>query len=99
MANYEDGPITQFPADDLPKSQRFITSHDANGNGVFVCSDNGDHHKIMVKGNAVANIIYSTTENPVNLAGEVDIAQAKAKEVSACAWVYSPVALWLTCKH
>ena len=56
----ENGPITEFPTSDLRSSQRFITSHNAAGDGVFVATDSGDHHHVMVKGKGVANIIYST---------------------------------------
>lgn len=79
----DGGPITRFPADDLRASQRFITSHNEKGEGVFVATDNGDHHRVMVGGKGVANIIYSTKENPVNLAKEADIAYARENEVSA----------------
>ena len=78
----ESGPITRFPADDLRASQRFITSHNGKGEGIFVATDDGDHHRVMVNGKGVANIIYSTKENPVNVANETDIAYARKNEVS-----------------
>ena len=78
----ESGPITRFPADDLRASQRFITSHNGKGEGIFVATDDGDHHRVMVNGKGVANIIYSTKENPVNVANETDIAYARNNEVS-----------------
>ena len=77
----ESGPITQFPAADLPSSQRFITSHNATGDGVFVITDSGDHHRVMVNGKGAANIIYSTQGNPVDVNGDIDIALAAKKEV------------------
>ncbi|KAL4912940.1 hypothetical protein BDW62DRAFT_206015 [Aspergillus aurantiobrunneus] len=75
------GPISQFPADDLRASQRFITSHNDKGQGFFVKTDYGDHHRVMVRGKGVANIIYSTNANPVPLADEVDITYARENEV------------------
>ena len=78
----ESGPITRFPADDLRASQRFITSHNGRGEGIFVATDNGDHHRVMVNGKGVANIIYSTKENPVSVASEADIEYARKNEVS-----------------
>jgi len=79
--NLDHGPISKFPADDLRASQRFITSHNKEGKGVFITTDDGDHHKIMVRGKGVANIIYSTLGNPVDLANEVDVKYAKENEV------------------
>ena len=83
MASLQDGsgPITQFPASDLRSSQRFITSHNAAGDGVFVATDSGDHHRVMVNGKGAANIIYSTQGNPVDVTGDIDIALAAKKEV------------------
>ncbi|KAL9076768.1 MAG: hypothetical protein Q9161_000753 [Pseudevernia consocians] len=82
MASLQDGsgPITQFPASDLRSSQRFITSHNAAGDGIFVATDSGDHHRVMVNGKGAANIIYSTQGNPVDVTGEIDIALAAKKE-------------------
>lgn len=82
MADSDVGPITKFPADDLRPAKRFITSHDASGQGVFVGDDNGDHHRVMVRGKGVANIIYSTSSNPVDLNNEADIAYARENEVN-----------------
>lgn len=83
MASLQDGsgPITQFPASDLRSSQRFITSHNAAGDGIFVTTDSGDHHRVMVNGKGAANIIYSTQGNPVDVTGEIDIALAAKNEV------------------
>ena len=79
----ERGPITRFPADDLRHAQRFITSHNEKGQGVFVVSDDGAHHRVMVQGKGVANIIYSTNSNPVDMNDEVDIKYAKENEVGS----------------
>ncbi len=76
-----DGPITKFPADDLRPSKRFITGHNSKGQGIFIGDDDGDHHKVMARGRGVANIIYSTKENPVELGDDVDVAYAKENEV------------------
>lgn len=78
----DDGPITKFPADGLRHARRFITGHNTKGQGVFVGDDDGAHHKVMARGRGVANIIYSTKENPVELSDDVDIDYAKSTEVS-----------------
>lgn len=70
-----------FPAPGLRKTDRFITAYNAEGKGYFHTSDNGDHHRVMGEKQAVANILYSTYENPVELNGEVDIKLAKEQEV------------------
>jgi hypothetical protein len=82
MAELDGGPITQFPADDLRKAKRFITTHNKEGKGAYVVDDYGDHHKVMVRGKGVANIIYSTKETPVDLNDEKDIKYAMEKEVN-----------------
>ncbi|KAL3473120.1 hypothetical protein BJX99DRAFT_234269 [Aspergillus californicus] len=74
------GPITSFPAEGLRHARRFITSHNKEGEGVFVVDDDGDHHRVMVEGLAVANIIYSTAENPVDMNGDVDLVYARDHE-------------------
>ncbi|KAI1083640.1 hypothetical protein F5B20DRAFT_414497 [Whalleya microplaca] len=74
------GPITKFPAEGLRTSRRFITSHNADGKGVFVVDDEGEHHRIMVQGAGVANIIYSTAENPVDMNNDKDLFYARDNE-------------------
>ena len=86
----ENGPITQFPASDLRSSQRFITSHNAAGDGIFVATDSGDHHRVMVNGKGVANIIYSTQGNPVDVSDDIDIALAAKHEVWYLVIVHVP---------
>ncbi|GLB08938.1 hypothetical protein AtubIFM57258_004847 [Aspergillus tubingensis] len=76
----DTGPITQFPADGLRASKRLITSHNPEGKGVFITEDHGDHHKIMVRGKGVANIIYSTKGNPVDMTDDADVKFAKKNE-------------------
>jgi len=76
------GPITRFPADDLRHAKRLITTHNAKGKGVFLPDDDGDHHKIMLNGQAAANIIYSTQGAQVDLNNEQDIKFAKENEAS-----------------
>lgn len=71
-----------FPAPGLPKTQRLITGHGPDGKGHFLVTDSGDHHRVMGEKQAVANIIYSTKENPVDLNDDVDIEYAKKNEVS-----------------
>ncbi|KAL4784751.1 hypothetical protein BJX76DRAFT_356737 [Aspergillus varians] len=74
------GPITKFPAEGLRHARRFITSHNKDGEGVFVVDDDGDHHRVMVEGLAVANIIYSTAETPVDLNDDKDLTYARDNE-------------------
>lgn len=78
----EEGPISRFPADDLRPITRYITSHNKQGKGVFVKEDDGNHHRVMVRGQGVANILYSTDSNPVDLNGDKDIDWAQKNEVS-----------------
>lgn len=80
MAELDSGPITRFPGDGLRHARRFITTHNKAGQGVFAVDDDGDHHKVMVRGKGVANIIYSTSSNPVDMNDEVDIAYARNNE-------------------
>lgn len=75
------GPITKFPAEGLRHARRFITTHNKEGKGVFAVDDDGDHHRIMVDGLAVANIIYSTSGNPVDMNDDNDLVYARDNEV------------------
>ncbi|KAL5382177.1 hypothetical protein PMIN06_003833 [Paraphaeosphaeria minitans] len=79
---YPQGPITQFPAKDLRHARRFITSHNTKGEGTFLADDDGAHHRVMVNGNAVANIIYSTNANPVDMNNDKDLVYARDNEPS-----------------
>ena len=77
------GTITNgYPAPGLRNTERFITSHNAEGKGYFHTSDHGDHHRVMGEKQAVMNIMYSTNETPVDLNDEADIKFAKDNEVS-----------------
>ncbi|KAK4992375.1 hypothetical protein LTR50_001133 [Elasticomyces elasticus] len=69
-----------FPAPGLSKIVRYITGHNAEGKSVFLSKDCGDHHRVMGKQQAVANIIYSTNQTPVELNGNVDIKFAAENE-------------------
>lgn len=82
------GPITKFPADDLRPARRFITSHNEKGEGVFVVDDDGDHHRIMVQGQAVANIIYTTKGAKVDMNDDKDMEFAKNNEVRITYYLY-----------
>lgn len=93
MADSDRGPITRFPGDGLRHARRFITSHNSEGRGVFVGDDDGDHHRVMVRGKGVANIIYSTQANPVEMNDEVDINYAHENEVSTALSSYFPFAV------
>ncbi|KAH9890252.1 hypothetical protein F4778DRAFT_773186 [Xylariomycetidae sp. FL2044] len=69
-----------FPAPGLRRTMRHITGFDDKGKSVFLSTDCGDHHRIMGDQQAVSNILYSTTESPVDINGNVDIKQAKERE-------------------
>lgn len=71
-----------FPAAGLRRTVRIITGHNAEGKGVFLSTDCGDHHRVMGEEEAIANILYSTRECPVDMEGDVDVAKAKEAEVS-----------------
>jgi hypothetical protein len=75
------GALTKFPADGLRSSRRFITGHNAEGKGVFIVDDTGDHHRLLVDGEAAANIIYSTNESPVDMNDDKDVKYARDNEV------------------
>lgn len=70
-----------FPAPGLTRIQRHITGHDDQGKSVFLSTDSGEHYRVMGEKQAVANIIYSTQETPVELNGNIDIQKAKEAEV------------------
>lgn len=71
-----------FPAPGLTRTRRHITGHNEEGKSVFLTTDSGDHHRVMGEQQAVANILYSTMETPIELNGNVDIQHAKEHEVS-----------------
>jgi hypothetical protein len=73
--------INGFPAPGLTNTVRHITGHDSEGKTVFLTTDNGDHHKIMGDNQAVARILYSTQETPVDLNEMADLKKAKESEV------------------
>lgn len=62
-----------WPVHGLPRIQRHITGHDEEGRSVFLQTDSGAHHKELVEKGALANIIYSTNSNPVQLNDNADI--------------------------
>ena len=70
-----------FPAPGLRECKRLITGHGEDGKGHFLVTDTGDHHRVMGQNQAIASILYSTTENPVDLNGDVDVEYAKKNEV------------------
>ncbi|KAI1405139.1 hypothetical protein F4819DRAFT_494345 [Hypoxylon fuscum] len=69
-----------FPAPGLTRTRRHITGHNEEGKSVFLTTDSGDHHRVMGEQQAVANILYSTMETPIELNGNVDIQHAKEHE-------------------
>lgn len=76
------GYVSTFPAPGLRRTVRHITGHNAEGKGVFIQTDCGDHHRIIGNEQALANIIYSTKETPVEMNGDVDLKYARDNEVS-----------------
>ena len=71
-----------FPAPGLRPVQRLITGNkEEDGKGHFLVTDAGDHHRVMGENQAVANIIYSTNENPVDLNEDKDIKFSQENEV------------------
>lgn len=71
-----------FPAPGLRRSTRHITGHNEEGKSVFLATDSGAHHRVMGKKQAVANILYSTRETPVDLNDDADIKHANDREAS-----------------
>ena len=70
-----------FPAPGLRKTVRHITGHNEKGQFVFLSTDCGAHHRVMGEQQAVASILYSTKETPVELNGDVDVKYAAETEV------------------
>lgn len=73
--------VNSFPAPGLRQIVRHITGNTADGKSRFLESNSGEHYRFMVENRAVANIIYSTQETPVDLNDNIDIAKAHEKEV------------------
>ncbi|KAL9037589.1 MAG: hypothetical protein Q9214_005635, partial [Letrouitia sp. 1 TL-2023] len=69
--------LTQFPADSLRNPQRLITGHNKDGNTIFLATDHGDHHGLMLDGIAAQNCIYSTATVPVDLNDNKDVTWAE----------------------
>lgn len=90
------GYVSEFPAPGLPRTVRHITGHNTEGKSVFLKTDCGDHHRIMGEQQAVANILYSTVQTPVDVNGDVDIKQAEEHEVNASQCPLDRVAVFLT---
>ncbi|KKP03448.1 cupin domain-containing protein [Trichoderma harzianum] len=74
------GYVSTFPAPGLRRTVRHITGHNAEGKGVFIQTDCGAHHRIIGNEQALANIIYSTKETPVEMNGDVDLKYARENE-------------------
>ncbi|KAM0251920.1 hypothetical protein ACHAQJ_007935 [Trichoderma viride] len=74
------GYVSTFPAPGLRRTVRHITGHNAEGKGVFIQTDCGDHHRVIGNEQALANIIYSTKETPVEMNGDVDLKYALENE-------------------
>ncbi|KAI1125553.1 hypothetical protein F5Y10DRAFT_279398 [Nemania abortiva] len=74
------GYVSTFPAPGLRRTVRYITGHNAEGKGIFLSTDCGDHHRIIGNEQAIGNILYSTKETPAELNGDVDLKYAKENE-------------------
>ncbi|KAI6086396.1 hypothetical protein F4821DRAFT_238632 [Hypoxylon rubiginosum] len=72
--------VQGFPAPGLRQIVRHITGNTANGESRFLSSDHGEHYRFMVENQAVANIIYSTRETPVDLNDNSDVIKAHEQE-------------------
>ncbi|KAI5861112.1 hypothetical protein GGS23DRAFT_576996 [Durotheca rogersii] len=72
--------VSSFPAPGLRQIFRHITQNNAKGESQFLSSDHGEHYRRMVDNRAVANIIYSTRENPVDLNNNIDVQKAHEAE-------------------
>lgn len=80
--------VTPHPVQGLTRVVRHITGHNAEGKSVFLSTDVGDHHRELVNKSAIANILYSTNEHPVNLNGDVDVKYSRENE--ACSKIPAP---------
>lgn len=76
------GYVNTFPAPGLRRTVRHITGHNEEGKGVFIKTDCGDHHRVIGNDQALANIMYSTKDTPVEMNGDVDLKFALENEVS-----------------
>ncbi|KAJ3574151.1 hypothetical protein NPX13_g4467 [Xylaria arbuscula] len=74
------GYVSTFPAPGLRRTVRHITGHNAEGKGVFLSTDDGDHHRIIGDKQAIGNIIYSTNQTPADLNDDADLKYAKENE-------------------
>ncbi|ROT38912.1 cupin domain-containing protein [Sodiomyces alkalinus F11] len=72
--------VGNFPAPGLRQIVRHITGNTSDGQSRFLISDHGEHYRYMVENQAVANILYSTRENPVDMNDNVDIIKAREQE-------------------
>lgn len=88
-AGYINSP---HPVHGLPRVVRHITGHNEEGKGVFLSTDGGAHHRELVDKGALANIIYSTNSNPVDLNDNADIKFQAENEVCP---VLSSLISWL----
>ncbi|KAI0505867.1 hypothetical protein F5B22DRAFT_639602 [Xylaria bambusicola] len=74
------GYVSTFPAPGLRRTVRHITGHNAEGKGIFLSTDDGDHHRIIGDKQAIGNIIYSTNQTPADLNDDADLKYAKENE-------------------
>ncbi|KAI1807184.1 hypothetical protein F4811DRAFT_550139 [Daldinia bambusicola] len=72
--------VQSFPAPGLRQTVRHITENNVKGESRSLSSDHGEHYRFRVEHQAVASIIYSTRENPVDLNGNVDMIKAHEQE-------------------
>ena len=102
MHNPAEGYVqTAHPVQGLPRVVRHITGHNAEGKSVFLSTDVGDHHRELVNKSAIANILYSTNQHPVELNGDVDVKYASKNEVSGtpfCVYTTNLIIRGLNCE-
>jgi hypothetical protein len=79
--------VRSFPAPGLRQIVRHITTNTDDGHSRFLESNSGEHYRFMVENRAVANIIYSTRETPVDLNDNKDVELAHKEEV-CCYYIY-----------
>lgn len=77
------GPYTSqaFPAPGLRDIVRNITTHNAEGKGIFLPASNAAYDSPMANGHAINNVVYNTTGFPTDLNDEKDIKYSSSHEV------------------
>ncbi|TVY83959.1 hypothetical protein LSUE1_G001923 [Lachnellula suecica] len=69
-----------FPAPGLRDIVRNITTHNAEGKGVFLPPSNAAFESPMANGHAINNVLYNTTGFPIDLNDDNDIKYSSTHE-------------------